>query len=441
MAREVPGRIGLPLLGETIPFLKDIIGFIETRMKRHGAMFQTYLFGSRTVVACSYDSATAVLTHGDASHSGGSLEAGEAFGQFLKELYPRPNLLLCPDDAATRSTQLLMVQCCLQNVEHFSDRAGTHTAAVVRRVVERAQRSNNGWAEMRLYECFKGVVERAVTGALLGELPEHEYALVRRLCSEHFNGVAAVPVAVSALGARSARAAAKDAYVQLTDVLLRLVDASLRRTDSGGDSAVAALADMVREGTGSREDAVQVLLTLLSTAVAKAVASAATTATATLAEQRHSALQEAVVEELRGGESDTLQGVILEALRLYPPLAGTLRSARADTTVSELRVRGGSSVWLSLLHANRDEGTFKGACIFDARRWRRDKLPMPLSFGAGKRLCKGRDVAYKMLNAMLGAVLTAIQVQGPPLESVTLRYLPVLRPAHDRPVLARPRST
>jgi cytochrome P450 len=44
-----PGSFGLPLLGETLPFLKDTAKFLERRFKEHGTIFKTSLFGDRTV--------------------------------------------------------------------------------------------------------------------------------------------------------------------------------------------------------------------------------------------------------------------------------------------------------------------------------------------------------------------------------------------------------
>ena len=45
-----PGSKGLPLLGETLAFLKDSFGFIEERVHKHGPVFRTHLLGRDTAV-------------------------------------------------------------------------------------------------------------------------------------------------------------------------------------------------------------------------------------------------------------------------------------------------------------------------------------------------------------------------------------------------------
>ncbi|MEO7095935.1 MAG: cytochrome P450, partial [Polyangiales bacterium] len=45
-----PGRTGLPLLGETLTFLKDSFNFIERGVAQHGPVFRTHLLGRHTAV-------------------------------------------------------------------------------------------------------------------------------------------------------------------------------------------------------------------------------------------------------------------------------------------------------------------------------------------------------------------------------------------------------
>ena len=50
-----PGGTGLPLLGETLPFLKDGFGFVASRTARHGPIWQTQIHGRRTAVLVGPD--------------------------------------------------------------------------------------------------------------------------------------------------------------------------------------------------------------------------------------------------------------------------------------------------------------------------------------------------------------------------------------------------
>jgi retinoid hydroxylase len=44
-----PGSDGLPLLGETLPFIRDMFGFMRTRFAKHGPVFRSHLLGNPTV--------------------------------------------------------------------------------------------------------------------------------------------------------------------------------------------------------------------------------------------------------------------------------------------------------------------------------------------------------------------------------------------------------
>ena len=45
-----PGTTGLPLLGETLHFLRDPFSFIRERSAQHGPVFKTHLLGRRAAI-------------------------------------------------------------------------------------------------------------------------------------------------------------------------------------------------------------------------------------------------------------------------------------------------------------------------------------------------------------------------------------------------------
>ena len=45
-----PGSLGLPVIGETLAFLRAPGAFASSRMERHGRVFKTHLLGSPTVL-------------------------------------------------------------------------------------------------------------------------------------------------------------------------------------------------------------------------------------------------------------------------------------------------------------------------------------------------------------------------------------------------------
>src|SRR5579871_1135217 len=53
----LPGRTGLPGLGETLDLLRDPYAFVRDRAARHGPVFKTSLFGKKTAVVMGPEAA------------------------------------------------------------------------------------------------------------------------------------------------------------------------------------------------------------------------------------------------------------------------------------------------------------------------------------------------------------------------------------------------
>jgi retinoid hydroxylase len=58
-----PGRAGLPLLGESLTYLRNPEGFIAERQQRYGNVFTTHLFGRPTVVLIGAEAARFLFAH------------------------------------------------------------------------------------------------------------------------------------------------------------------------------------------------------------------------------------------------------------------------------------------------------------------------------------------------------------------------------------------
>jgi hypothetical protein len=54
-----PGRLGLPLVGETLAFLKNPFAFLEERRARHGKVFKSNIVGRRVVFISGLEGAEA----------------------------------------------------------------------------------------------------------------------------------------------------------------------------------------------------------------------------------------------------------------------------------------------------------------------------------------------------------------------------------------------
>lgn len=87
-----PGDTGLPLLGETLAFLKNGFDFVESRARKHGPIFRTRILGRDTAVIVGPDACTTwidpTLVQRDGSQPG-----------FFFEILAGPSLPHLDDDA------------------------------------------------------------------------------------------------------------------------------------------------------------------------------------------------------------------------------------------------------------------------------------------------------------------------------------------------------
>lgn len=97
-----PGSAGLPLLGETLPFLADIFTFIEKRTAAHGHVFRSHILGTPTVIISGPQVAEKWLDETLIQREG-------AFPKPVQELFGGPGILPLMDGAAHHARKLIVL--------------------------------------------------------------------------------------------------------------------------------------------------------------------------------------------------------------------------------------------------------------------------------------------------------------------------------------------
>jgi cytochrome P450 len=125
--------------------------------------------------------------------------------------------------------------------------------------------------------------------------------------------------------------------------------------------------------------------------------------------------------------------VLLESLRLYPPVSLLGREALSPCAIGGYAVPAGQTIWMIPWVLHRDARWFDRAEQFDPERWRdglEERLPgcAFLPFGAGPRICVGRNLA--LMEAALALAMIAQRFRfsalcGP----VRPQLSPMLRPS------------
>jgi cytochrome P450 len=139
------------------------------------------------------------------------------------------------------------------------------------------------------------------------------------------------------------------------------------------------------------------------------------------------------------------RAVVDEALRLYPPAWVITRRSAGPDTIDGVDVPAGTLVIVSpwLLHRSADN--FDDPLRFDPSRFLGDgpgdRHPAYLPFGAGPRLCIGRDFALLESVLLLASLLRDRAVRRPAgVAEPRLEALVTLRPKNGLPMALVPRN-
>lgn len=137
------------------------------------------------------------------------------------------------------------------------------------------------------------------------------------------------------------------------------------------------------------------------------------------------------------------RSVILEALRLYPPIASIGVSPTERTKISSCPVRPSDHVAIGIYTTNRHEKHWTNPGDFLPTRFQADHLLEHsfayLPFGQGRRICVGKSFAMMQLIAMLFSVLRRWEFETLEKQEVVPRARITLHPVGGLHLRVRPR--
>jgi cytochrome P450 len=162
----------------------------------------------------------------------------------------------------------------------------------------------------------------------------------------------------------------------------------------------------------------------------------------------------AELDEVLGGRPPTAadvprlayaEGIVLEALRLYPPIWAMARIALRDDTIGGHPVSAGTVVIVSQWVVHRDPRYFAAPETFEPDRWAGDaarRLPRYayFPFGGGPRGCIGSRFAVMEAVLLLAAISQRFRLISVPGHAVVPRPTITLRPTDGVRMQLRARS-
>jgi retinoid hydroxylase len=402
-----PGRLGLPFLGETLPFLRDPIRFFERRSREHGAIFKTRILGETVVCLVGPEAVSFLYDERYFQREGGS-------PPHLKEIFGELAVVF-KDDAAHRRTRRLMAHA-------FSPEALDAYRPTVDRIVARYVRRWATAGDVRGVDEV-GALCFAIADSLFGGAePDFDDAHHAELFQTFVRGILALPIEIP--GTTWARA------MRARDELRASVGRSVDSYQPGARSTVLGRMLEAQDEGGARFSRDEVKTECLHFYAAAYAPVQAAACHLLVALARHPQVMERAREAARAGDLGYLDQVTREVRRLYPTVPSTFFArVREDCEFGGYRIPKGWKAVGALPASMRAPGAFEDPDRFDPDRFapaRGELSREPTAYlphGGGPRdghRCAGEALADLMLRSLAAGLLREHGWELPP-QDLTLR--------------------
>ncbi|HLL01830.1 MAG TPA: cytochrome P450 [Myxococcaceae bacterium] len=417
-----PGKTGLPLLGETLEFLRNSSAFVQSRRAQYGEVFRTHLLGAPTAYLLGPEANQWIFS-------------GE--GKYLKSRW-------------TPSVRKLMGANCvslLEGAEHLERRrllAPHFNYAAMRQFIPTlealATRHFERWAarpgDFTLWPAMRELVFEFVLSLIFGQDTVDAPLLLHHF--ELWTAGLFSPVPVGLPFTTFGRALASKQV--MLDYLHRVVAERQQRAEQPPDLLGSLLNTRDEAGQPlSREVIVEELLLLL-------FAGHDTTVTATsnlmlLLAQHPQVLERGrqaaaslerplTLESLRA--APLLTQLINEGMRRVPPIGGAFRTTTRDVEYKGYRIPKGWMVSVSIRGAHLGPEWSSPEHFeperFEPERGEQRKPGTFIPFGGGPRICLGQHFAMAEMGVMLALLLKDYAWELTPGQNLEYTFIPFPRP-------------
>ncbi len=438
--RTPPGPDGLPLLGSSPQFRRDLLGFFTRCAREHGDVAAFRLGPQSCCVVSDPDLIESVLVDlADRMRKGWDLRQ-------LRFVLGR-GLLTNEGDDWYRRRRLI------QPAFHHG-RIHEYARVMGRRAVERAASWRDGrtldvHAEMMALTLE--IVGEVLFGAELSGRVDAVGGALDRVMTQFermLRGWLPIPLAFPTPGNLAARMALRKLDRVVYDLIRRRREGA--GADGGTDLLAALLVVQDEGGTGMSERQLrdEVITLLLAGHETTALALAWTLWLVA----RHPEVEARLSRELAAldgvGPPDAedverlpyARAVLQESMRLFPPAWGIGREPLEDVELGGFRIERGTQIFLVPWVTHRDPRFFPQPERFLPERWAEKPNPAPpggklpkyayFPFGGGPRYCIGSSFAMMEATLVLAAVLRRWRFRPLPDHPVVPQPAVTLRPRH-----------
>jgi cytochrome P450 len=425
-----PGSFGLPLIGETIDFLRDR-NFSQRREQKYGNIFKTNILGRPTVVMTGPEANRFILdTHFD------HFSWHDGWPKNFKELLGK-SLFLQEGEEHQRNRRLLMPA--------FHGQALRSYFAIM---VDTINRYLVKWSQMKyltLLPEMKQMTFELASILLLGSKPGTKTTLLSQKFSQLTAGLFSLPIRLPFTTYTLA--------LKARDFLLNYIEEEIREREKNPAQDALSLLIKTKDKEGDslslEEIKVQALLMLFAghetttsmlTSLCMALAQNPDILAQTKAEQEKLKQQGKLSnEQLK--QIPYLEQVLKEVERLYPPIGGGFRGVVKPFTYNGYYVPQGWQALYRIERTHQDQRVYTNPLKFDPERFhpkRAEDKKMDYSlvgFGGGSRFCLGYAFAQMEMKIFASLLLRNYQWKLEPNQDLSLDALPSLHPRSGLKIL------
>jgi cytochrome P450 len=431
-----PGHLGLPLLGETLDFLRDP-AFSEKRQQRYGSVFKTHLFGQPTLVMIGPEANRFLLTHENQ--------------YFVSSLPPSTKALLGPDSLSLQMGAIHQKRRKLLS-QAFQPRILADYIAPMEQITWEYLHRWENMSPLTWYPQIKTYTLDIACKLLVGV----EGASQRQLGKSFevwLDGLFSVPIPLPwTVFGRALRS-----RQQLLEAIAQIVQQRQAQADLGTDTLGLLLQAEDEDGDRLTLDELKDQILTLLFAGHETLTSAITSfclllaqhpsvlAIAQAEQQQFDINQPLTVESLK--QMPYLDQVLKEVLRLIPPVGGGFRTVIQDCEFNGYSIPKGWFVLYQINRTHQDQGIYQQPEQFDPDRFspeRAEDKSKPFSyvpFGGGMRECLGREFAKLEMKIFAALLIRHYEWVLVPDQVLELDTVPTPRPHDGLKVYLKKRST
>ena len=398
---------GLPLLGHTLGFIRDLTGLLQRARDECGAVAGIKVLGRKIVLV------TGPAAHEEVFRAPDSVFSPKAAYKLMVPIFGKGVAYDCPDDIMDEQLKML-----LPALQH--KRMRTYSTYIT----DEVEQSLGAWGQegvVGLVDYCAALTNFTSSRCLLG--PEFRTEMneeFSRIYHDLERGIVPIAYFNAHLPLPVFRRRDK-ARARLGEMVSEIVTKRKASGQQHEDFLQTLMDSRYKDGRSLSDHEITGML--VAAMFAGHHTSSVTTAWSILELLRHPEWMAQVLKELSqvyaGGrpvdykslrELTKMEWVIKEVLRLHPPLFILVRVAMQDTSIQGHEIKKGTWVALSPSVAHRIEGVFPEADSFCPHRFgpprEEDKQPFAfIAFGGGRHKCLGNAFAILQIKTILAILL------------------------------------